>query len=229
MFKLIKNILFPKYCLNCKKFGTYICSSCQKGLLLLENSLCFYCEKESPKGFTHEQCVHLNGVDRFMSVFHYNGVLKKILANIKYRLVSDGFEDIFLLLKPEVQNKCMKEVDLSTPLYFQPVPLHKNRQKQRGFNQSEIIAKWLAKEVDGRNLNVLTRVKETKTQAQLGREERIVNAKGAFSVRKGPDIKGLSIVIVDDVVTTGSTVSEAATLLKQAGAAEVYVFSIAKG
>lgn len=226
MLKFIGALLFPKFCLSCKKFGRYICVRCTKNLTYLENQICFYCEKKSAYGITHIGCVHVNGVDQFISCFRYTSTLKKIIASIKYRLVSDAFEEIFNLIEKQLTISLIINGD--QPFSIQPIPLHPFRQRQRGFNQSEIIAKWLARKTGGRMIQALERVKETKAQAQLGREDRISNAKGAFAMKKGLKLTNFVVVVVDDVVTTGSTVAEATAILKVAGAGKIIVFSIAK-
>ncbi len=226
MFTLLKNILFPKFCLNCNKFGLYICKTCQNKLKHLEKEICLYCEKESSMGETHKACQIENGVDIFITVFKYNISLKKVIANIKYRLVTDAFNELFKLMD---ESGGLTHLDSLKPFYVQPIPLHSTKFKQRGFNQSLLIANWLANNTNSSVIDVLKRVKETKTQATLNKMERTENAKGAFEVGKGSNLQGLSVILVDDVVTTGSTVKQAALKLKAAGVAKVAVFSIAKG
>lgn len=223
--KFIKELLFPKFCLSCGKFGTYICLTCQTSLKLILAPICFYCENESINGATHKDC-NKKAVDQFLSMYRYNPVLKRIIAGIKYRLVSDAFTELFQLIDSALKKPLF--YDFQHPLYIQPLPLHKKRLKERGFNQSELIAKWLAKKQESKVVDVLERVKETKTQAKLSKYERIQNTTGAFKLKNHSSVRGLSLILVDDVVTTGSTIHEAAKVLKEAGARNVGVFSIAK-
>jgi ComF family protein len=227
MLNFIKELLFPKICLSCGKFGKYICSNCQTSLSCFSYPVCFYCEKQSINGKTHEQCKSpYRSVDQFITIYHYAAVLKKVIANIKYRLVSDAFNDLFRLVDFTYQKSLF--FDTQQPFLVQPIPLHRNRQKERGFNQSELIAEWLSKKLPSTQVAFLERQKETKTQAKLSRAERLKNAQNAFKLKKGAKVKGNSFILVDDVVTTGSTVNEAATVLKAGGAAWIGVFSIAK-
>lgn len=112
-----------------------------------------------------------------------------------------------------------------------PVPLHWVKFNERGFNQSQRLAKWLS-EVTTIPLNArgLKRVKYTKTQTRLDRPKRSENVRNAFGLRvKNGEIKEKNIVIVDDVMTTGATVNECARILKRAGAAKVCVWTLARG
>lgn len=227
MLKLLKELLFPKFCLSCKKFGLYICARCRSNLTPFNREICFYCEKDSLEGETHEHCQQ-GGVDRFITVFQYNPTLKKIIASIKYRLVSDAFGEFFEYIESGKKLPFLSSKFQNDQILIQPIPLHPNRLKQRGFNQSELIARWLAKKLNAKVTNTLDRVKETKAQAQLSKTERITNAQNAFRLKKGVDLAGSSLILVDDVVTTGSTVHAAAAALKAAGASKITVFSIAK-
>jgi competence protein ComFC len=195
--------------------------------MYLEKDICFYCEKYSFEGLTHAHCKMNGAVEKLNSVFHYSPTLKKIIANIKYRLVSDAFNELFPLIAIKFDSRV--RFNEGSNLYIQPIPLHPNRLKQRGFNQSELIAKWLVSTYGGEMGDFLERVKETRTQAQLGRDERRLNAKNAFCLKKRIKVENKHILLVDDVVTTGSTVDAAAAVFKQAGAAKITVFSLAKG
>jgi ComF family protein len=109
-----------------------------------------------------------------------------------------------------------------------PVPLHKQRLKERGFNQSLLLAREVARvfglEVDYRSLK---RIRPTRPQVDLKPDERKKNVKGAFDVKSPERVRGRRVLLVDDVFTTGATVSECARVLKKAGA-EVYVLTLAR-
>lgn len=110
-----------------------------------------------------------------------------------------------------------------------PVPLHPARKRERGFNQAELLARELrgASGIELRDL--LSRIRYTTTQTQFDRQERMENLKNAFRLRRGCDVQGLRMLLVDDVLTTGSTLSECARVLKQAGAVSVYAVTAARG
>jgi len=139
-------------------------------------------------------------------------------ANLKTR-----FDKLTVLSKVEGQNSCFLKSD-----FLIPVPLHKSRYRERGFNQSDILAEGISK-VTGLSVlkNVLKRKKNTKDQTNLSREQRDENVRGAFVVTEPEMINGKKIILVDDVITTGSTLSECARMLKQSGVKKILGMTIA--
>lgn len=226
----LKDLFFPRLCLNCGFLGAYVCTACEKKLVYQNNDSCVYCGKRSYQGFTHEGCKKKRGVDGCVSIFVYNSILQKILKHIKYRFVQDALGEIFRVIKVEALYKLLFFKTYMIPLFFQAIPLHPNRLKTRGFNQSDRIVLFLRHFLDASCIDVLERKKDTKPQAQIQkREERFTNIRGSFTLKKKVDIQGKTIMLVDDVVTTGETVKEAARILKKGGAYRVYVFTLAKG
>ena len=112
--------------------------------------------------------------------------------------------------------------------YIVPVPLHYRRFFKRGYNQSEVIASMLAKQLNKPYKNLLKRTRSTQRQATLSREERLKNLQGAFAVKKPAHVSGKKILLVDDVLTTGATLHACAEALQQAGSAEILVFTLAR-
>jgi ComF family protein len=113
--------------------------------------------------------------------------------------------------------------------YVSPVPLHFNKMKERGFDQSFLIAQQVARELHLPMANgLLQRIRDTKPQAKKSQVERGKNIKGAFAVNHPDWVKGKDILIVDDVITTGATANEAAKMLKKSGARVVHVFTLAR-
>ena len=109
-----------------------------------------------------------------------------------------------------------------------PVPLHPARQRERGFNQAALLTRTLRR--DGLALgDVLQRTRYTTTQTQFDRSERMENLRGAFRLRRGSNVQGLRMLLVDDVLTTGSTLSECASVLKKNGALSVHAVTVARG
>jgi ComF family protein len=114
---------------------------------------------------------------------------------------------------------------------FVPVPLHARKLRQRGFNQSELIARAALKAnpvVGVLNTKCLVRQRETIPQAGLTRHQRRENIRGAFAIRDTAAVRGRDILLVDDVFTTGTTISECARVLRRAGAASVYAATVAR-
>jgi ComF family protein len=224
----LKDLLFPKTCLCCGYLGAYICLACQKNLYKIKKYSCLYCERASPNGFTHQGCLRKNGIDGFISVFYYDNRLKKIIKEIKYRRVKQGLKELLLLINHEPLKKLKTIITKNT--YLQPIPLYSTKEKERGFNQAELIVYRLSRLLNIPTIHLLKRVRPTVAQAQLeSKKERVENIRQAFQVVNKEDNKEKNIILIDDVVTTGSTVKEAAKTLKKAGVSRVDVFTLAKG
>ncbi len=205
--------LFPHFCLGCREEGTILCFKCQATISVLgvfvplENTK--FLDDHSALGF-----------------FEENSLLQKLLYAYKYDFVEDVLKIFQILLQQflNLNKQYFEQLELIVP-----VPLHKRRFAERGFNQAEEIAKILAAELDVPFENILIRKKSTKQQAKLQKDERIKNIKDAFVLKENFDIKGKNILLVDDVFTTGSTLDESARILKEAGAGLIKAFTLARG
>jgi ComF family protein len=159
-----------------------------------------------------------SGLRELIHLLKYDQV--RPAANVLGRMLAEAIED----LQPLLAGKEVLVV---------PVPLHRRKLRQRGFNQSELIAKAALKIGTGAvrfqlSAGLLERRRETKSQIGLSRHQRRENIRGAFAVAKPHEVAGRDILIVDDVFTTGTTVSECARILRRAGAPKVYVATVAR-
>ena len=222
------DIFFPVKCFGCGYLGVYICPSCEKQLRPIEKQACIYCNKPSLYGLTHPKCRRREEVDGCISLFHYDNLLKKIIKGIKYSFVTAAQNDLFYLMAKHGQEPLIyykKRCDL----FIQPIPLSEEKQRSRGFNQAKIIAGTLSFLTKIKQAGLIKRHKNTEIQAKIKeKRKRRENMKGAFSL-SSKQIGTKEILLVDDVVTSGSTVKEAAKTLKRGGVEKVYVFSVAKG
>jgi len=227
----LKDVFFPKVCLGCGALGSFLCPNCQKKLKPIKKPVCFYCKKDSPFGITHPSCLKKLSIDGVISIFYYNPLMKKIIKNIKYRLVREVFDDLFKIIYPFFLGNLRLYKNLFSQGLIQPIPLHKKRFNKRGFNQAKIFSEFLAKIFNLTVVDFLVRKKDTPFLAQLKtKKERFLNIRGAFSlVGKKEEIKDKKIILVDDVITSGATIKEAAKVLKKAGAKTIFVFTLAKG
>ena len=206
----------------------YLCSTCQKEMRYMPGGICIACGKWSDGGLMHSYCS--SPIDAFGSAVAYRGVVTKVIKESKYRLAAAVLEEFLEVIEPALYEKVRMVGAGSEAMIIQPIPLHPKRQRDRGFNQSEIIAKRLAKLTGypvGKNLR---RVRHNPPQAQLAHDStRAVNVKGIFEVVDMAGVAGRDVMLVDDVVTTGSTILEAARVLKSAGARRITAISLAKG
>lgn len=223
----ILDLLFPKFCLGCGYIGVYLCPSCSRKLEPVEQDVCLYCKKPSLFGLTHVNCGNKLNVDGMITIYRYNPILKIIIKNIKYRLAVQIWKDFYKMISPEVISKldCYKK--LPGDLVIQPIPLSKNKFNERGFNQASFICSYFQKFLHFPIVDLLFRNKETPAQAQIKNKlGRYRNIKGIFTATQGVNP---NVLLVDDIITSGSTVKEAARILKIAGAKKVYVLALAKG
>lgn len=221
----LTNLIYPKgfSCVNCgmEIFGDecLICDSCKKILPYLTGKLCLHCgEPITGQGKYCLRCKDLSfKCDKVVSPFIYDGIAKKFVVGLKYNN-KKYYADCLAEYMAIAFKKELLPCDLVVC-----IPLCNKRLKERGYNQSELIAipfaKGIEKEFDG---TILERVKETPTQTKLTFEERQKNISKAFKVHNKQKVKDKIIVIVDDVYTTGATILECAKTLKQAGAKTVY-------
>lgn len=226
----IKDILFPKTCLSCGMLGSYICLKCQKHLSFVKNTTCLYCGKTSLFGLTHPVCHRKYGIDGTLSIYHYNNTLKKIIKNIKYRLVRDAVNELMQTINTDIIFEKLGFFKRKTNLLISPIPIHPERLKKRGFNQAELLACFFSNLLKIPVFQALNKIKNTTPQANLKKKKlRYTNMLGAFDLIKQVSIRDKKILLIDDLITTGSTAKEAAKKLKNNGAERVYILALAQG
>jgi ComF family protein len=181
--------------------------------------LCLLCQKERPK-FTRATAYgsYEAGLRELIHLLKYNGV--RPAAHVLGKMLAEAIAE----LQPAFA---------SAPVAMVPVPLYKGKRRERGFNQTELIARAALKALpkNGRIYladDLLRRQRQTKSQIGLTRPQRQENMRGAFAVANPEQIKGREVLIVDDVYTTGTTVSECSRVLLRAGATRVWVATVAR-
>lgn len=220
-------LFFPRFCMGCGYLGSYLCDVCEDALGKIKKTTCYYCEAMSPLGLTHPGCKRRNGIDGHLSTYLYTGLFKKLLHESKYK----GAYNILktLLLFAEIHK--WREINEWKKLFFPlivSVPLHTNRLKQRGFNQSEIIADTHSKANGLMRVSCLSRIADTLHLARMADKNiRRLHIRGAFEFIGGNIPR--SVILVDDVITSGATISECTKILKQKGVQTVLTISLAKG
>jgi len=230
IFNFFLDILLPKKCINCGKTGEFICFECK--LLIKEIDLsCPICKKLSLTGETHSQCKRKESLNGLISIFEYEGTIKKAIHLLKFKGLQSIASDLIFLAGEKIYENPY-QYGLFAKFLFRPetiitfVPMRKKREKQRGYNQAKIIAERLAKLSKKETRPLLEKSQPTKPQTELNGKERIENIKNSFyfSGNYIPE----KVVLIDDVVTTGSTLNECTKTLKKAGVREVWGFSLAK-
>ena len=227
----ILDILYPRYCLGCGAEGQYICENCQN--FLGEASLiCPVCRKGSFSGQRHPHCPSRYQLDGLISIWEYEGLIKKVIHYIKYRHLGDAVSEIIALSwktmrqDPERFSAFFSFLAENPSLTF--IPLTARKKRQRDFNQAELIARGFGKITSLEILPLLKKVKETKSQTELKKEERLENVRGVFALKKNNLSIPKNLILVDDVWTTGATMKEAARTLKRAGVRKIWGLTLAR-
>lgn len=229
------HVLLPKTCAHCRNDLHYLydgplCAECRESLEPITGLCCRRCGLPLASG--GESCFSCrkpdsgrSAIDLARSAFEFNPALRSLIHAFKYRGRAGLAEPLGL----DMVRAYDLRPELEAYKFALPVPLFKDRERERGFNQSRLLAVVLARE---RNLFLLEgaaqRIRKTPPQAGLTKAERYNNVKGAFKVTTPELVKGRRILIIDDVSTTLSTVEELAATLTAAGAAGTAVFTLAR-
>jgi len=223
----VLDTLFPISCLSCGEEGNFICVDCKMTMKQLEHQRCIVCQKQTPFGLTHSGCQTAHGADGLISFYNYHDdKVSQIIIKGKYSFIPGTYEVLGKIITQKIKKD--HERLISTPYTLTPIPLHSSRKRWRGFNQAEILCQTLSAELNLPIADVLQRNKITKTQKDLKKEQRLKNVSDAFKLKADADVRGKSIILVDDVTTTGATLQEAAKILKHNGAAKVICLTVAR-
>jgi len=201
IFNKILAVLFPQKCLGCKKENEILCPDCLGKI-------------------NRPDTPYLNGIH--IAANYQDLVLKKALWMLKYQGVKQLAKPLAKLILERVWKKLETENWLIVP-----IPLSKNKLRRRGYNQAELIARELSANV---RADILFKKFHTKSQVEVkDKEERLANIVGSFEIKNHQTIMGKKIILIDDVLTTGATMSEAKKVLKKAGAKKVAGVVVARG
>ena len=226
------DIFFPRNCLSCGKEGKYICENCRT--FLGEAPLvCPVCGRGSFSGQRHIDCPPRHKLDGLVAVWEYEGLAKIVIHGIKYRKLGDAVSEfIELSLEAMAKDKERFASFLSYLLSEKPlitfIPMFSKKERKRGFNQSELIARALGKMTGLETVSLLEKIKETESQTGLKKEKRLKNIEGAFSLKTDSLKLPENLILVDDVWTTGATMKEGSKILKQSGAKKIWGFVLAR-
>jgi ComF family protein len=228
LINLFKDIIAPKKCYNCWQEGSFICQKCLKEIWFFE-SICYVCKAQTRKFQVHEYCqnefVHY---DKIIVLTHYKDrTIKKLIKDAKFYWKKDILEDFSLYLWQKLFENIS---ELKDEIILIPTPMYFWKKLLRWYNQSEVLVKnlWIFFWITY-NFKIIKKVKKTKAQSHLSKIERIENLAWAFVLNKKnfERYKNKTFVIVDDVVSTWSTINEIAKILKKNWVEKVYWLAIA--
>lgn len=232
MKQFLSDVLFPKKCVGCKKIGSFLCPDCFSRISFYTANVCPMCLKSSIDGATHPVCRTPHGLDGLASGVVYSGVVKRLLYQFKYSPFVSELKKIIgkLLEESLLQNEAYMNVLRASPLAI-PIPLYKKKERARGYNHAALLARHVVQYFSLKSIeNGLIRVKDTQPQFKLNPAARAENIIGAFRLNSDARelIQNKTILVVDDLATTATTLREAAKVLKRAGAKSVWGVTFAK-
>lgn len=233
----ILNLLYPTTCAICnQKTLNHFCPTCWDKIELLKPPLCPKCGRpfssevtllRSPDHLCYECREIKTYFDKAIAIGPYDGTLAEAIHFFKYGGKKGLARPLGKIMIEYINSN--SSLFPAEPVEALPVPLHPKRLRQREFNQSLLLAKEISKALGIPLIpDNLQRIRWTRPQIELKGEERLKNVKGAFKVKNPKKIEGKSILLIDDVYTTGATVRECSKVLKKAGADKVYVLTLAR-
>jgi ComF family protein len=238
LIKILIDLIYPPRCLVCGKFlngytsnsELAFCPDCFGDFISISTPHCTICGTPfvSKQGEDHpcEKCIRKPPLfEAIYSPYLYQGALMNAIHRFKY-----GSKNSYAKhLGPLLAHFAGQILQSNDSTVLMPVPLHPKKLRQRGFNQSLLLARHVAREIDSKlDFLSLRRVKYTESQTGLNQDERRKNVKGAFRIVKPDAVDGKEVLLVDDVATTGYTLNECARVLLKAGAERVRCLVLAR-
>jgi ComF family protein len=227
------SLLYPPVCTLCAgntRAGEHLCEQCDAKAMRIVAPFCQQCSEPFQgaiaTAFTCANCAHRTmHFDAAVAAYRGRAIVRQIIHDFKYRRQIHLRHLVARWLCAALDDERLRgrQFDIIVP-----VPLHPARLRERGFNQASLLAELLGARISIPSKPLLQRIRYTTTQTALDRAERMENLHNAFRLRKNADVRGLHVLLIDDVLTTGSTLSECARVLKRAGAISVYAATAAR-
>jgi len=221
--KLFLDLFFPQFCVGCNTEGFLLCKKCEKNIIKIGEQVCPSCLRLNKNGKICQKCAknfEINGV--LVGAYFEEGPIKEMIHNFKYNHALELKKNLAKIMV----NALPADLKIDVITF---APLHHQRLAERGFNQAEILAQEVSKNIKIPSEELLVKTRYTKRQVGLSGKKRRTNLEGVFKVHKAESLKGKRILIVDDVTTTGATLNECAKVLKNAGVKEVWGLVVARG
>jgi competence protein ComFC len=230
------NIIYPKKCQGCNspldyKNRFYLCKHCLGKITINKAPFCIRCGSPlyGPAALRAlcGKCISAKyNFDRAFSCCNYEGLIKELIHKFKYqrkRFLIHLFDEL-------LSNFAKEYIDMAAIDMLVPVPLHRGRLQERGFDQSLLLSKTLSKKFSLPIFyNILMRKIDTLQQTRLDKRQRLNNIKGAFFIKDKNAFQGKRVLLIDDVFTTAATANECSGMLKSSGVKSVYLLTLARG
>lgn len=220
--------VFPKKCFGCGREGEYLCSACFDKIEYIQKFPCFICNQGEHDTGVCPPCAAETAIDRIIVATTYShNVVGALVEALKYNYIDELARVLARILQRQIKNK-----QLATCFFNQvlsPIPLHRKRLAERGFNQALLLAKALAMPYNCQIETALfSRVKYTAQQAKLSRNDRLENMRDAITFNLNR-VAPAEVILLDDVLTTGATFAEAALAAKRAGVKKIICVAVCHG
>src|SRR6266513_2182473 len=229
----IVSLLYPPVCTVCETVigpGEYLCRGFEERATRIVPPFCARCSEPFEGAiigqFTCANCAHRTiHFNAAVAAYRSRGIIRQIIHDFKYgrQIHLRHLVTRWLAAALDDPRLCGRRFDVIIP-----VPLHPARKRERGFNQASLLAELLSAQISIQSKPLLERIRYTTTQTALDRSERMENLHNAFRLRKNANVRGLRVLLIDDVLTTGSTLSECARVLKDAGVISVHAATAAR-
>lgn len=232
LFDPFLSLLYPPRCLVCRALGeSGLCAACLAQIIPVAPPACRVCGQTIPPDA--DGCLHCRlrrpAFTRARALGTYDGVLRAAIHQFKYRDRPQLAEPLGRGLAAFAREHASDLNDLRFDALL-PMPMHPVRRRLRGYNQSERLARVVGREIGLPLLtDALARTRATRPQVGLDRDARLTNLKGAFAVRRPEAVQGKTLLLIDDVATSGSSLHECALVLRACGAKAVYALTLAAG
>lgn len=231
--RTIASLLYPPTCTVCSASvaaSEYLCAECDAKITRIVPPFCAKCSEPFAGAisgaFTCANCAHRTlHFDAAVAAYRSRGIVRRVILDFKYGRQVHLRHPVARWLLAALDDDRLRARRFNIII---PVPLHPARERQRGFNQAGLLAELLSTHMSIATKPVLERIRYTTTQTAFDRAERMENLHGAFRLRKNVDVRELHVLLIDDVLTTGSTLSECARVLKKAGALSVHAATAAR-
>ena len=218
------SLIFPPVCVNCRRAGSLFCVECQTTLAWIQEPICSKCGRlQRESNVACASCLrHPLPLQQIRAAVLFTDPIQTMIHKLKYEGMF-GLGPPLAELMVEAWRRCETAVDLIIP-----IPLHQERLKERGYNQSELLARHFSQKLNlPMNTTALERVKHTRPQVGLNAAERSSNVEAAFAAQV-EDVSRKAILLVDDVCTTGATLAAAADAILAGGAQSVSAYCLAR-
>ncbi|PIZ99454.1 MAG: hypothetical protein COX77_01560 [Candidatus Komeilibacteria bacterium CG_4_10_14_0_2_um_filter_37_10] len=231
--QIILNCLWPLTCCSCHQDVFLLCPDCQEQITLRDKKQCPLCKGVQKNTEICPACQSTTALSKIIICTDYeNSIIQKTIQAYKYQYLLPLAEPLAAILIKKFEqliNQGEIIIDPKNKPLIIPTPLHRQRQWERGFNQSAQLAKIFARYFGfDYNERIIQRKRNTTHQAELNREKRLQNMINSFQITHANAIQNRIIILIDDVITTGATLNEQAKILKENGAAEIWALVIAK-